>query len=370
MTVHSLIDNIYEAVLRPAGWQLVLRETARLLHARDGSFATYNFETRVGATECLPIDPEYARRYEEDWAHRNFLWRATHSLPVGTMFSFEAAMPRAQFEKTDFFNEWWLPQGMTKALGVNLIATKALSSVATFHRPPNRPDFDREDTERLRTLLPHLSRAMEIRQQLEASAGIAEDFRETLESLSKPAFLVDSDCRLQFANSATSSLSRRGDLNASAYHPIVTRRADQTRLLHRLVSEVFRKGGAGGRIGLCRSDGRPLTLTVTRLHVSASPFARPSALILIDDPDLHSSFHGSANLLRTLYGLTNSEAHLALLIVEGQRLQQAADERGISLATAKTHLSHVFQKTGVTSQGELIRLLMASGISNPSGALS
>ena len=370
MSVPSLIENIYEAVLRPEAWQLVVRETARLLKARDGSFATYNFETKVGVTECLPIDPEYVRRYEEDWAHRNFLWRATHSLPVGKMFSFDAAMPRAQFEKTDFFNQWWLPQGMTRALGVNLVATRALSSVATFHRPSSRPDFDREDARRLRTLLPHLSRATEMRQQLEASAGDAEDFRAFLETLSKPAFLVDADCRMQFANSAAGNLLRKGDLKASANHPIVAGRADYTRMLHRLVGEVFRNRGAGGRLGLQRSNNRPITVTVSPLHFSASPFVRPSALILIDDPGVDSSSDGSAILLSDLYGLTRSEAQLALLIVQGMRLQQAAEKRGISLATAKTHLAHIFQKTDVATQGELIRLLIASGIFNSSRLVS
>lgn len=368
MTFPSLVDAIYEAALRPARWQSVLEEMALSLNARDCSIGTYNFETKAFAADTLPLDPDYLRRYDEEWAHRNFLWQATHLLPAGTLFSFEAAMPRRQFEKTEFFNEWWLPQGMTRALGVNLVTRKAYSSVATFYRPSSRPEFEGEEALRLREWVPHLARAMEIRQELDHLAGIADDFRASLERLGKPALLVDADCQLQFANEAAERLLRTGDLRTSPNSPIATGRADQTRSLHRLIREVVCSGGHGGRIGLQRSAERPLTLSVFPLHRSASPFVRRSALILIDDPAVGLSCTGSEGLLQSLYRLTISEAQLALLIASGKRLHEAAEERGISLATAKTHLAHIFQKTAVSTQGELIRLLITSGILGVSGA--
>jgi DNA-binding CsgD family transcriptional regulator len=370
MRINALIEAIYEAALRPAGWQSVVRATASLLGARDGSFASYNFKTGAFAIDCTPIDPEYSRSYDERWAHNNFLWQATHRLPVGTLFNFEAAMPRAQFENTVFFKEWWLPQGMVWALGSNLIANEALSSVATFHRPANRPDFNQTDVAKFRVLLPHLSRAMEIRQQIEAGSGIAEDFRAALEALRKPALLVDRDCKLQFANTPADVLMQAGDLKPGANLQIVARIAEQTRLLHRLVGEIFHNGNAGGNLALQRPTLRPLTLTVARLHRSASPFARESALILVDDPEQRASTDAPHALLQALYRLTHSEAELAVLIGKGKRVGEAAEERGICLATARTHLAHVFQKTGVSTQAELIRLLIASGINVSSGEFS
>jgi len=37
-----------------------------------------------------------------------------------------------------------------------------------------------------------------------------------------------------------------------------------------------------------------------------------------------------------------------------------ASRLGISLATARTHLAHVFDKTGTRRQAELVRLLLRS----------
>ena len=83
-------------------------------------------------------------------------------------------------------------------------------------------------------------------------------------------------------------------------------------------------------------------------------------MVLIDDPD----YPGGAlrpDLLRGAYGLTMAEARLALAIVAGRKLRDVADELGITFATARTHLARIFHKAGVTSQVQLVRLLIKSG---------
>jgi len=45
--------------------------------------------------------------------------------------------------------------------------------------------------------------------------------------------------------------------------------------------------------------------------------------------------------------------------MEGSNTRQIASELSVSFATVRTHLQHVFEKTGTHRQGELVRLLMA-----------
>ncbi|MBZ9905308.1 LuxR C-terminal-related transcriptional regulator [Mesorhizobium sp. BR115XR7A] len=66
--------------------------------------------------------------------------------------------------------------------------------------------------------------------------------------------------------------------------------------------------------------------------------------------------------LRDLYGLTPAEAAVATAITRGEGLQAVADELGISLTRARTHLQHVFEKTETRRQAELVRLIAASGV--------
>jgi DNA-binding CsgD family transcriptional regulator len=95
----------------------------------------------------------------------------------------------------------------------------------------------------------------------------------------------------------------------------------------------------------------PLTTTS-----DADNAARPAQhVLMIYEP--HSARHFPKRILRELYGLSDAEADLTLLLFEGEPLDAASQRLHISVNTAKTHLHHVFVKCDVHSQGELLQLL-------------
>ena len=62
----------------------------------------------------------------------------------------------------------------------------------------------------------------------------------------------------------------------------------------------------------------------------------------------------SHDVLTRLYGLTQTEGKLVQLLVGGSTLDAAAKHLEISINTARTHLKHVFHKTGINRQAELV----------------
>jgi DNA-binding CsgD family transcriptional regulator len=62
--------------------------------------------------------------------------------------------------------------------------------------------------------------------------------------------------------------------------------------------------------------------------------------------------------LRRRFGLTLAEANVALEVLNGDGRGAVAARLGISMTTVRTHLSSIFEKTGVRRQAELVRLLM------------
>jgi DNA-binding CsgD family transcriptional regulator len=62
--------------------------------------------------------------------------------------------------------------------------------------------------------------------------------------------------------------------------------------------------------------------------------------------------------LRQDFRLTPAEVGFTREILKGDGLQGAADRLGISVTTARTHLAHVFGKTGTHRQAELVRLIL------------
>jgi DNA-binding CsgD family transcriptional regulator len=63
--------------------------------------------------------------------------------------------------------------------------------------------------------------------------------------------------------------------------------------------------------------------------------------------------------LTAAFDLTATEARLAVRLLRGETLEDAAHALGIKISTARTHLAHVFLKTGTSRQSELMRLLLS-----------
>ena len=66
------------------------------------------------------------------------------------------------------------------------------------------------------------------------------------------------------------------------------------------------------------------------------------------------------DLLRCQFGLTQAEARLALHLIAGETLRCAAVKLNIADETARTHLKHIFRKTGTCRQAELVLVLVST----------
>ncbi len=64
---------------------------------------------------------------------------------------------------------------------------------------------------------------------------------------------------------------------------------------------------------------------------------------------------------RVVYGLSDAQFRTASLIAEGHALPRIAQDMGISVNTVRTHLTRLYEKTGVNAQTALVRLLLSVG---------
>lgn len=79
----------------------------------------------------------------------------------------------------------------------------------------------------------------------------------------------------------------------------------------------------------------------------------------------HSRALPDLDALRLMFGLTPSEARVALLLAEGRRRDEVAQELGVSASTVAFHLRNLFLKTGVSRQSDLVALVLVAGWSLP-----
>jgi DNA-binding CsgD family transcriptional regulator len=93
-------------------------------------------------------------------------------------------------------------------------------------------------------------------------------------------------------------------------------------------------------------------------QIAALSLFRPAVCVVIIDPDVQPAL--PVKRLQVVFGLTEAEARLASLVSAGKDLRSAAAELQITYGTARTRLAQIFQKTRTRRQGELIRLLLTT----------
>ena len=119
---------------------------------------------------------------------------------------------------------------------------------------------------------------------------------------------------------------------------------------------------SGGTLALARPSGRPYVVQILPLPPEQSlpgvPHLafRPEAALLVSDPE--STVAIPEQRLRQAYGLTRAEAALAVRLVAGMSLREAARELGVSDNTAKAQLKAVFVKLDVDRQASLVRRVL------------
>lgn len=83
-------------------------------------------------------------------------------------------------------------------------------------------------------------------------------------------------------------------------------------------------------------------------------------LAFIMDPDHHHSAEIDVAALERIYGLTVTEARVAALVGQNKSVAEIADQMGSTSHTVRTHLRHIFEKTGAERQLDLVHLLLQS----------
>jgi DNA-binding CsgD family transcriptional regulator len=217
------------------------------------------------------------------------------------------------------------------------------------------------DTERLRALLLNLQRAMWLPDEIQSASPDVANLQALLDVIDRPAILVNSNAHVLLVNGRAEALFREGSLVAPR-RQLGASRADETAALRALIGSTAtgRALSGSGRLVVSRPDAAALVLRVAPLAGARLHRQDQLAIVFVNDPVCRPTEPIDLDLLRDQFHLTKAEAEIVAALLSGLPLK-AASRPGASVATARTHLSRVFQKTGAHSQTELVNLLRKSG---------
>jgi DNA-binding CsgD family transcriptional regulator/PAS domain-containing protein len=266
------------------------------------------------------------------------------------------------------WQEWMAPQDMYGGIACRLLESGPSFWFFDVQRGRTQDAFDAADCALLERLFPVLRRVSEISRQVGHLRMQRDEARRALDTLALGIVIVDRDMRIVYANEGADEILadqeaavglRQGRLFARAA-------ADQRQLKH-LVEGALKAAADPLAEQRCSMIVQGIGNRTHPLSACVMPAAASSALA-----DPHSSGHdcapaaadgdrsGRLRPAQQLFGLTDAEARFASALASGQSLAEAAEDQGVRISTARTHLARIFQKTGTRQQSQVAALLRSA----------
>jgi DNA-binding CsgD family transcriptional regulator len=367
----KLIGDIYDAALDPQLWTHALEGSCSFIGGFSAVLIWQDAATeRAAILHSFNQNPHYLRLYFEKYRAMDPMYPAAIFMEPGVVQTSGDLVPLAEFAKTRFYREWSKPQGIVDAVGANLERGLTSSALLNIQWGEGDGPLDEDVRRRAALVVPHFQRAVAIGRLFDQHRTVASVLTETLDHVEAGVFLVNAKGHLVFVNAEGEAMLDEAS--------IVCRRNDALGAVvpeaDRSLRDIFAAAEKGDISVGTRGVAVPLSTSPTdrwfahvlpltsgarqdtgsRLDATAAVFVRKATLA---DPS-------PLEALATRYRLTASEIRVLDALLKVSSVKAMAEMLGISQATVKTHLHHLFRKCGASRQSDLVKLVAGIAIGN------
>lgn len=380
----ELIALIYDAAMAPEKWRTFMDRLVVVMESRSAMLREVDYTAgNVGLFETVGYDPTYMAAYRDHFVQLDYFAPTFVSMPIGALIIGEQAVPWQEQCKTEFGNDYIRAQNIRHVMGCVLAKNDRYHLQFGLQREREQGDYGAKDQQLIKTLAPHMARAVEINHKISAINTQKHWALSALDRLRVGVILLDELGKPRFLNREAERLTTSAHGFFVGRNGLVLPSATDTTRLHGMIANAARMAdgtatnpGALADGDLCirttGSDGAGLQFQVIPLPrgLSEQPWEMTSChgcvavfISVAGGPRL------SWNRIMVLYGLTRAEAKLASALANGTSLEESAVALSISIHTARSQLKSVFAKTGVTRQAELVAILLADMLNDQAGRL-
>ncbi|MBU3030304.1 helix-turn-helix transcriptional regulator [Paracoccus marinaquae] len=323
----------------PDRWSDVARLAARAL---DAGRATIGFLNRRGTMlerACPDTDPDWHERYDAEMHAANHIWAQAAGQPAGRALTATDHKARRGYRRSTIFNDFIRPQGFDALMTLTLTNPRSGTiGLLTVGRRQGRDPFDSDDIRFGAELATALARMLDASQPVFLADEPATDLpREAL--VTPEGRVLRHEAWLAEWSRAGVIVLRQGTLSM----PLLPGLAAALRATGRASDDwpppvgivIGPVATSLGRINVALLPGGRSAPGAVRLRISRASEAEPRTR------------------LARAFGLTPRECDIACLLASGCSLPEAAERLEISLTTARTHLSRLFDKTDTRTQLQL-----------------
>jgi DNA-binding CsgD family transcriptional regulator len=361
--VSELIGDVYDAALDRGLWPSALEKTCGFLKGQTATLLAQG-PSQLHIYFQWGFEPQFLESYRQIYVKLNPLPAlVTIYGKVGEILRVSELMPYGEFLASRFYKEWAEPQGLGD--GMFVLFDKSVAREVGLSILQNRRHglVDEHSKRRLGLLYPHFRRAVAIGQIIDFHKFEAAALADSLDGLAAALFLVDSAGRLVHVNTAGHALLNEAHAFRDSGGKLVALDLQADDTLRHIFMTAENGDAAISTKGIdvplsCRNGERyvahvlPLTSGARRnagttYSAVAAAFARKAELELPHPLET----------IATVFKLTPAEMRVLMMVFQLGGLREVAPVLGISEPIAKTHLQHIFDKTGTSRQADLVKLV-------------
>lgn len=360
----NLIGSIYDCAVEPERWSETLKLIRNELDFAGASLSVMALPSGNILLEIMSSSDFAAiERTPQDTHDVVEMWGGmdkSRCFPLGKLIVLSRLRDRSEWENHRLYRGWSRQLGVHDVLAIGLAHDPTMVGSLAFLRLDSAGDIGDVEIGAAWLLIPHLRRAVAISKLLDVKSVVAATFETALDTLAVAVILTDADLRIVHANAAAQAMLASRDPIRTDRGRLALRPSGVGVALGMAVRQAANNEAAIGKRGFIpapSANGAPYVLHVLPLnHGELRPGLAPSAVAAIFVAPAVSPMPAPNDALAALFDLTPAEAHVFALIAEGETQAEIASALDIEIGTVKTHLLHIFAKTGTHRQADLVRL--------------
>lgn len=361
----ALISDVYDAASDRTLWPAALQSISAFIPAAAVNlFSEDAVQKSARVFYSHGVKQTFLDSYFQKYIHINPTFPATLFFEVGRVIVETDIIPRAEMLATQFYKEWLRPQGLIEMMAAVLEKSATSVAAVAVGRSESEGLIDVPAVRRMNLIVPHVRRAITIGKLIDLHKVEAAALSDTLDGLATATFLVDAAGRLTHTNAAAQALLDQEVFVRESSGRLAVNGTEIDRSLHDLIAHVELQDAAsqpeGTSVPFTARSGESyvahvLALTSGVRRKTAVAYRSVAAIFVRQTKmDLPHPLEAIA----ATFKLTPAEMRVLMTVVQLGSAQEIATVLGISEATAKTHLRHIFDKTGVRRQVDLVKLVV------------
>jgi len=365
----QLVGMAYDAALDESKWVSFLEAFATAVAGSSAILRSHDTDNRSASfSASVGYDPAWQAAYCQHFVKIDCYNHVMDRYAPGQIVSSSQHVDQRELRKTEYFNDYLRPQDKLHAIGTTLLKTDDHTLLLAAQRSKSTEGFGKEEARLIGILAPHVKRAVQVHRKIHTVLAEKDQAQGALDQLRMGVILTNRLGMPLYLNRAA-ELMMTQEAGFGVFHNRLTAYSpsETAQLL-----QLIRDASIGVNSSACGGDMRiTMPNKVDFLHCVVTPVS-PEISVMLNAAigagcvAVFLSRPGGLQLspkrLVTLYKITPAEARLAARLAALRSVEEASDDLGVSVSTARTQLKSLFSKTGTRSQSELL-MLLATGAS-------